>query len=120
MDAGDLERLRALCLDLPGASERLSHGEPTWFAGKRVFVMLSGHHHDDRVAFWVAAPPGAQEALIEEAPERFFRPPYVGHRGWVGVYLDVDVDWDEAADLIEESYRLVATKRLLAELDARA
>jgi predicted DNA-binding protein (MmcQ/YjbR family) len=119
MDAVDLERLRGLCLDLPGASERPSHGEPTWFASKRVFVMLSDHHHDGRVSISCLAPPGAQEALIDEAPERYFRPPYVGHRGWVGVYLDVEVDWDEIAELIEESYRLVATKRLVAELDAR-
>jgi hypothetical protein len=103
-----LERLRALCTALPGVTEKLSHGEPTWFARKS-FVMFADHHHDDRLAFWCAAPPGAQEELVAADPERFFRPPYVGGRGWVGVYLDVpDVDWTE----IEE-------KRLVTRLDAR-
>jgi hypothetical protein len=112
MDADVLERLRALCLDLPETTERPSHGEPTWFTGKRSFVSLSDHHHDDREAFWCAAPPGAQETLVEEAPEHFFRPPNVGHRGWAGVYLDVELDWDDIAELVEMSFRLVATKRL--------
>lgn len=107
-----LPRLRKLCLAQPEATERLSHGEPTWFVrgrrGERVFVTYSDHHHDDRVAFWCAAPPGAQETLAAADPERYFRPPYVGHRGWVGVYLDVDVDWDEVADLVADAHRLVA------------
>ena len=95
-----LERLRALCLALPEATERLSHGEPTWFVrGKTTFVMYADHHHDDRLAFWCAAPDGAQEALVASDPERYFRPPYVGHRGWLGVCLDVPVDWDTIADL---------------------
>jgi predicted DNA-binding protein (MmcQ/YjbR family) len=113
-----LEKLRKLCLALPETTERLSHGEPTWFIqGKKTFVMYANHHHDDRLAFWCAAPDGAQEVLVAESPERFFRPPYVGHRGWLGVYLDVPVDWDEIADLVTASYRTVAPKRLLAELD---
>lgn len=114
-----LEKLRKLCLALPETTERLSHGEPTWFIqGKKTFVMYANHHHDDRLAFWCAAPDGAQEVLVAESPERFFRPPYVGHRGWLGVYLDVPVDWDEIADLVTAAYRTVAPKRLLAELDA--
>ena len=112
-----LEQLRALCLALPEATERLSHSEPTWFAGKRVFVTLADRHHDEREAFWCAVPPGAQEMLIEEAPDRFFRPPYVGHRGWLGVYLDVPPDWEDVAELVETSYRLVATRRLVSLLD---
>ena len=89
-----LERLRRLCLALPEATERLSHGEPTWFVrGKKMFVTSADHHHDDRLAFWCAAPAGAQDALVAEAPERYFVPPYVGGRGWLGVYLDVPVDW---------------------------
>ena len=117
-----LPRLRRLCLALPETTERLSHGEPTWFVrDKRTFVMYADHHHDDRLGFWCAAPALAQGALVEADPERFFVPPYVGHRGWIGVYLDVPVDWDEIADLVEDAYRRVAPKRLVAALDeARA
>jgi len=115
-----LKALRALCLAMPEATERLSHGEPTWFVqDKRVFVSYSDHHHDDRVAFWCAAPAGAQEALVASAPERFFVPPYVGHRGWLGVWLDAPQDWDEIAELVADAYRMVAPKRLMAELDER-
>lgn len=115
-----LETLRKLCLALPETTERLSHGEPTWFVrDKKTFVMYANHHHDDRLAFWCAGQDGAQEALVGSAPERFFRPPYVGHRGWLGVYLDVPgVDWDQIADLVVDAYRVVAPKRLVAELDA--
>ena len=119
-DAGPLKRLRELCLALPEASERLSHGEPTWFVReKRVFVMYADHHHDDWLACWLAAPAGAQRILVAERPDQFFIPPYVGHRGWLGVRLDAPVDWDEMADLVEDAYRVVAPKRLVAELDAR-
>lgn len=114
-----IERLRALCLGYPEVTERPSHGEPTWFAGKRVFVNLSDHHHDDRLAFWCAAPPGVQEELTESDPKRFFRPPYVGQRGWLGVYLDVSQDWEQLEELVDEAYRVIATKKLIAELDAR-
>ena len=115
-----LERLRELCTALPGVTEKLSHGEPTWFVRKS-FVMLADHHHDDRLAFWCAAPPGVQEELVAAAPDRFFRPPYVGVRGWVGVYLDVpDVDWTEIAELVTDAYRQVAPQRLVARLDERA
>ncbi|MFF1905226.1 MmcQ/YjbR family DNA-binding protein [Kitasatospora sp. NPDC058218] len=107
-----VERLRALCLALPEVSERVSHGEPTWFAGagrrSRVFVMLADHHHDDRLAFWCPAAAGVQEFLIGEDPERYFRPPYVGHRGWVGVGLDAEpVDWARIEDLVGDAYALV-------------
>lgn len=116
-----LETLRKLCLALPETTERLSHGEPTWFIrGKKTFVMYANHHHDDALAFWCAAPDGAQEALVTADPERFFVPPYVGHRGWLGVRLDVgEIDWDQIADLVVDAYRTVAPKKLLAELDAR-
>lgn len=113
-----LERLRALCLALPETTERLSHGEPTWFVrDKKVFVTYADHHHDDRVGFWCAAPPGAQEALVAADSRRYFVPPYVGHRGWIGVRLDVPtVDWDEIAELVVDAYRMVAPKRLIAQL----
>ena len=89
--------------------ERLSHGEPNWFVrDKKVFVMFANHHHDDRVAFWCAAPAGAQEDMVDSDPVRFFRPPYVGHRGWLGVRLDVDVDWDEVGAIVGEAYAMVA------------
>jgi hypothetical protein len=114
-----LPKLRKLCLALPETTERLSHGEPTWFVrGKTTFVMYADHHHDDRRGFWCAAPPGAQDAMVASDPERFFVPPYVGGRGWLGVYLDVPVDWDEIADVVEDAYRMVAPEKLVAELDA--
>jgi hypothetical protein len=112
-----IERLRGICMALPGATEKLSHGEPTWFL-KKTFVMFADHHHDDRVAFWCAAPEGMQASLVQAEPLRFFKPPYVGVRGWLGVYLDVAVDWDEVADIVMEAYRCVAPARMLAELDA--
>src|SRR5690349_6691596 len=121
-DEDPLERLRRLCLALPEVTERLSHGEPTWFIrGKKTFVSYADHHHDDRVAFWCAAPDGAQETLVSLHPNRFFRPPYVGHRGWLGVYLDVPaVDWDQIADIVTDAYRVVAPKKLAAMLDELA
>ncbi|MFE3028778.1 MmcQ/YjbR family DNA-binding protein [Nocardia tengchongensis] len=115
-----LQSLRGVCAALPEVSERVSHGEPAWFAGgKKMFVMFADHHHDDRLGFWCAAPPGVQEDLVAADPRRFFRPPYVGHRGWLGVYLDVAVDWDEIVEIVEDAYRMVAAKRLVAELDRR-
>jgi hypothetical protein len=112
-----LPRLRALCLALPEVTEKVSHGEPTWFV-RKVFVTYADRHHDDRLGFWCAAPPGAQEELVAEAPTRFFRPPYVGGRGWVGVYLDVDdVDWNEIAEIVADAYRVIAPKKLAARLD---
>ena len=118
MATNPLEKLRKLCLALPETTERLSHGEPTWFVrDKKTFVMYADHHHDNRVAFWCAAPDGAQEALVAAHPDRFFRPPYVGYRGWLGVWLDVPVDWDEIAGIVTDAYRMVAPKKLLAELD---
>jgi hypothetical protein len=118
-DPEKTDRLRRLCLRLPGVTERLSHGEPAWFAGGKLFATTADHHHDDRLSLWCAAPLGAQEALIAAAPERFFRPPYVGHRRWLGVYLDMEVvDWEELAAILEGAYRQVAPKRLRAELDS--
>ena len=112
-----LARLRALCLALPEVTEKVSHGEPTWFV-RKTFVMYADRHHDDRVAFWCAAPAGVQEELVAAAPTRFFRPPYVGGRGWLGVYLDVDdVDWDEIGEIVLDAYRVIAPRKLAALLD---
>jgi hypothetical protein len=111
-----LSRLRAICTALPEVTEKVSHGEPTWFVRKS-FVMFADHHHDDRLAFWCAAPPGAQEELVASDPQRFFRPPYVGGRGWLGVYLDTDgVDWDEITEIVTDAYLQVAPKKLAARL----
>jgi hypothetical protein len=99
---------------LPGAVERISHGEPTWFSGKKgkAFAMLDDHHHGaPHLSAWLAAPLGAQEALVQLHPRRYFRPPYVGHRGWVGVVLDTTPDWQVVTDLVEEAYRLVIRRR---------
>jgi len=114
-----LQRLRRLCLALPETTERLSHGEPTWFVqGKKTFVTYADHHHDDRLAFCCAAPPGAQDFLVGSDSERFFVPPYVGYRGWLGVRLDVPRDWDQIADLVADAYRTVAPSRLIAMMEA--
>ncbi|TMB41371.1 MAG: MmcQ/YjbR family DNA-binding protein [Deltaproteobacteria bacterium] len=114
--AGDriIGRLRRICMALPDANEKLSHGEPTWFAGKgKVFAMLDDHHHGaTHLAVWLPQPFGAQEALIGSDPERFFRPPYVGVSGWVGVVLDTGPDWDAVAALAREAYLTVATPKL--------
>jgi len=108
-----LQTLRGLCMALPGVTERLSHGEPTWFVrDRKTFVTYADHHHDDRLAFWCAAPAGAQESMVAADPQRYFRPPYVGVRGWLGVYLDIpDVDWPEIGDLVADAYAQVANKR---------
>ena len=120
MAADPLDSLRALCLALPETTERLSHGEPAWFVrGKKIFVTYADRHHDDRVAFWCAAPGGAQEAMVSAQPDRFFVPPYVGSRGWLGVRLDVPVDWAQIAEIVTDAYRMIAPRKLREELDAR-
>ncbi|MEJ2866988.1 MmcQ/YjbR family DNA-binding protein [Actinomycetospora sp. OC33-EN08] len=117
-----LERVRAACLALPEVVERMSHGTPCWFVrGKKTFVMFADHTHGDpHVAIWAAAPPGAAAQLIDDEPARFFRPPYVGGRGWLGLRLDLDgedaLDDDELRGIVVEAYRHVAPKRLSALL----
>jgi hypothetical protein len=114
MSSQQLERVRSICFALPEASERLSHGEPTFFVGGKVFVMFADNHHGDgRVAVWLPVPPDAQEALSEARPATFFRPPYVGGRGWVGIVLDA-IDDAELRLYIETAWELVAPKRLRA------
>ena len=108
-----VERIRRLCLALPETNERLSHGEPTFFVGKRVFVMFADNHHGDgRVAVWLPAPPGVQSALIEQTPAVYFRPPYVGHKGWVGIEL-AHIGDDDLEFHVETAWRLIAPKRLV-------
>jgi hypothetical protein len=111
-----LAQVRAACLALPDSSERLSHGSPSFFIGdKKCFVMfLDDHHGDGRLALWTAAPAGVQAEQVDDDPERFFVPPYVGYRGWLGVRLDRDPDWDEVAGIVADAWRCVAPKKLLA------
>ena len=110
-----LAHIRELCLGLPEASERLSHGAPTFFVrGKKAFLMvLTDHHGDGRFAIWCAAPEGMQKMLVDADPERFFVPPYVGHRGWLGMRLDGALDWDELAGIAEDAYAEVAPAKLV-------
>lgn len=113
-----LERLRRICLALPEASEKEAWGDPTWRVRDRIFAMQKGNFEGGRPSLWFKAPHGDQAALVGEDPHRFFVPGYVGHKGWVGIYLDTQhVDWDELGELVEDSYRLIAPKRLAATLD---
>ncbi|HUN34819.1 MAG TPA: MmcQ/YjbR family DNA-binding protein [Trebonia sp.] len=119
-DLGPAARLRAICGALPEVTERPSHGAPTWFVrDKKAFATLwaDGHHDNHFPHLWCAAAPGDQEALIGSAPDRFFRPPYVGHRGWIGIRLDGEVDWAEIGELCTDAYRAIAPARLAAQLD---
>src|SRR5262252_1898173 len=107
-----VERLRAICMALPEAGERLSHGEPTWFAGKgKVFAMLDNHHHGAaHLSVWLPQPIGVQETLVDADRERFFRPPYTSPSGWVGVVLDTRPDWDVITRLVRDAFEHVATR----------
>ena len=113
-----VERLRKICLALPEANERISHGEPTWFAGKgKVFAMLDNHHHgSSHLSVWLPQPPGVQAILIDADPDRFFRPPYVGSSGWIGVVLDTKPDWGMVAAMVRDAYLQVATGKLRERL----
>ena len=111
-------RVREICLALPETTERPSHGAPTFFVrDKRSFATVwDSHHGDGRFALVCPAPAGMQATLVEAEPERFYVPPYFGHRGWIGVRLDLTPDWEEIADLVFESYCMTAPKRLLQAL----
>lgn len=116
-----IERVRAICMALPEADEQLfgGHTMPTWRIRNRIFAMLGDDHHQDgRLAVWCKAPPGAQQVLLDTDADRFFKPPYVGPKGWIGVFLDVPVDWDELDGFIRESYRMTAPKRLARTIDS--
>ncbi len=107
-----LERVRRICMAFPEASERLSHGEPTWFVRRKVFAMFSiDHHHDGHISVLIPAATGAQSVLIEADPRTFYRPPYVGVRGWVGIELD-RVDDEELTVHLRKAWRLIAPARL--------
>jgi hypothetical protein len=119
--AGPLQRLRRICLALPGAHEKIAWGEPTFRVRDRLFAMYAdarNHHGGGRHAVWCKATHLTQDMVVHRAPLRYFVPPYVGPSGWFGIYLDRSPDWEEVADRVREAYREVAPKRLLAELDA--
>ena len=121
LDSDDLAAVRRICLAFPEVTERPSHGAPTWFVrGKTTFATfwVDGHHEHDFPHLWLAAPPGGQEELVAADPERFFRPPYVGHRGWVAVRVDGSTDWRELRELCEDAYRAVAPATLIRLLDS--
>jgi hypothetical protein len=118
VSVSDVEtRVRTICLALPEVTEKLSHGAPAFFVRKQ-FAMLwpDGHHQHEFPHLWCAAAAGAQEALVASSAT-FFRPPYVGGRGWVGVRLDGAVDWDEVTETLEDAYRAIAPARLVAALE---
>lgn len=106
-----VERLRGLCMALPEVTEKLAWGTPTWRVGGRVFAQLADHHHGNpHLAVWLAAPEGAQAALIEAEPARFFRPAYVGHLGWVAAILDEGSDWEMVEAVVRQAHRVSAAK----------
>ncbi|NKC29516.1 MmcQ/YjbR family DNA-binding protein [Falsiroseomonas selenitidurans] len=115
MAASPTARLRRICLALPEAAEVETWEQPTFRVRGRIFAML--HAAPDGLAVWFKAPPGSQELLLEAAPDRFFRPPYLGHKGWVALRLGGSVDWAEAAAQIRRSYSLIAPKRLAARIE---
>ena len=107
-----IERLREICEVLPDTSEKVSWGEPTWRVRGKIYAQVADRHHgNEHVAVWLPAPDGAQAALIDSDPQRFFRPPYVGPRGWIGVVLDTKPDWNMVAALIAQAHELIARKR---------
>lgn len=111
-----VERVRQLCLTLPETWEKISHGEPTFFVGKRVFAMCSTNHHNDgHYAVTVPAAIGVQAALIDANPKKFYRPPYVGPAGWVGIELPRVKDKELALHL-REAWLLIAPTKFHALL----
>ncbi len=118
MSHEQLDRVRRICLALPETTERLSHGEPTFFVKNKVFVMFANNHHDDgHIAVWLPVPSDFQASLVESDPLTFFKPPYVGVRGWVGIELD-RISEQDLAYHIEVAWELIAPKRLVSQLKA--
>ena len=115
---GALARVRQLCAALPETSEKIAWGAPTFRVRDKMFAMfLDDHHSDGRLALWCKAPLGLQEMLVGDDPERFFVPPYVGVKGWIGVRLDCAPDWDVVADLLTRGWHLAAPRRLAAAME---
>lgn len=119
IDPAIMAPLREICLPYPEATEGEPFGTPAFQVRRKNFAMVSAM--DGRVSVWCKAAPGVQEALIAAEPDRYFRPPYVGPKGWIGVWLSADAtppEWEAVADAVDDSYRLIAPKRLVKELDA--
>ena len=128
MGKRELDRVRKIALALPEVNERLSHGEPCFFVrDKRPLCYLhDNHNRDGRISLWCPAPPGIQEELVAAEPDRFFKPPTSAtgvFSGWLGTFLDTSganrVDWAELAAIVEDAYRMIAHRKLIAELDSR-
>lgn len=114
MQEDPIERLRTLCMALPEATEGAGVGNPTFRVRNKIFAMQ--HPVNGRMTVWCKAPAGAQQVLVNSDPTRFFVPPYVGNKGWIGIWFDIDIDWEMVSDLVKDSYRLIAPKRLAAQL----
>jgi hypothetical protein len=107
-----LRRVRQICASLPGTTEKLSHGEPTFFAAKKVYAMFANNHHNDgHIALWIPAPPGAQAHLIATSPAAFFKPSYVGVGGWIGIELGAISNEDLATHILT-AWQMIAPKKL--------
>ena len=122
MASRPLLRIRRLCLALPDAREVEAWGEPTFRVKHKLFAMFASaanHHGRGRHGVWCKAAPGNQQFMVRDAPDRYFVPPYVGPSGWIGVYLDANVDWADVDELLRDSYRLIAPKTLVKQLDAQ-
>ncbi len=111
---GPTERLRGICMALPEAEERETWDIPTYRIRGKIFALQSAINERDAV--WCKAQEGSQELLVQADPDRFFRPPYLGHKGWVGMWLDKGADWKEVAELVRRSYGLIAPKKLVKTL----
>jgi hypothetical protein len=110
--AEPLARLRRICRSLPGTTEKVSHGEPTFWVSGKMFAMLDNHHHGaPHVGVWLAMPLGAQEALVYAEPKRYYVPPYVGPRGWVGVRLDARPSWKKVAEIVRAAHAHISHPR---------
>lgn len=114
-----IDRVRQICLALPEATEKEAWGEPTFRVNGKIFAQYEDNHHDSGiVGLWCKAPDGFQQVLVASNPERFYVPKYVGHKGWIGIRMEGAVDWEHVAELIGDSYRMTAPKRLLALVEA--
>jgi hypothetical protein len=114
-----LRRVRRICAALPETTEKLSHGEPTFFVRKKVYVMFANNHHNDgHIAVWIPVPQGMQPMLLRTEAQKFFLPPYVGVRGWVGIELD-RIDDEDLTFHLFEAWRLIAPKKLQAAAAGR-
>ena len=116
-----IKRLREISLALPEAFEKEAWGECTFrVTGGSMFAMTDNNHHDSgHIAVWIKAPPMVQEILVNSDPKRFFKPPYMGPKGWVGVRLDYKVNWDELAAILKDGYLMSAPKKLRGTIGAR-